>query len=126
MQDGEGYSAVSLLTEYDNLSVFKAFTKMYAMAGVRLGYVLCANRSILDALDKAGPPWSVSSVAQACGLAALDGGVCRRTHPGICLDNAMSDAALNIGVWVCPSLVIFCFSALRTVFWRTIWSVGAY
>ncbi len=111
MEEGEASSAVPLLASYDNLIVFKAFTKMYAMAGVRLGYVLCANRSILDAMDKAGPPWSVSSVAQACGLAALDGGVWAERTREFVRENRqwLTQALEDLGFWVCPSRVNFLF-----------------
>ncbi|MBQ9459056.1 MAG: threonine-phosphate decarboxylase [Oscillospiraceae bacterium] len=54
-----------------HLLLVKAFTKFYGMAGARLGYALCADTAFLDAMRRAGPPWSVSSLAQAAGLAAL-------------------------------------------------------
>ena len=57
-----------------NLLILKSFTKLYAMAGVRLGYCLSADPALLEAMASAGPPWSVSSLAQAAGLAALDEG----------------------------------------------------
>ena len=41
------------------------------MAGVRLGYALCSNADLLQKLQAAGSPWSVSSLAQAAGIAAL-------------------------------------------------------
>ena len=55
-----------------NLLILKAFTKLYGMAGVRLGYCLSGNTALLDAMQNAGQPWAVSSLAQAAGLAALD------------------------------------------------------
>jgi threonine-phosphate decarboxylase len=42
------------------------------MAGVRLGYALCANADLLAAMREAGQPWAVSSLAQAAGCAALN------------------------------------------------------
>lgn len=71
LDDPQAHSPVPLLKEYPNLVVLKAFTKLYAMAGVRLGYALCADVSLLEKLRQAGPPWSVSSLAQAAGRAAL-------------------------------------------------------
>ena len=53
------------------LLILKAFTKLYGMAGLRLGYALCADAGLLDALRQAGQPWAVSTPAQAAGLAAL-------------------------------------------------------
>ena len=59
------------LEEYPNLLLLRAFTKSYAMAGLRLGYTLSADTALLERLSLSGPPWSVSTPAQAAGLAAL-------------------------------------------------------
>ena len=59
------------LVEYPNLLLLRAFTKSYAMAGLRLGYALCADAALLERMSAGGPPWSVSTPAQAAGLAAL-------------------------------------------------------
>lgn len=59
------------LAEFPNLLLLKAFTKLYAMAGVRLGYALCADTDFLEQMRRAGQPWAVSSLAQAAGTAAL-------------------------------------------------------
>ena len=40
--------------------------------GLRLGYALSANGGLLERMAAAGPPWSVSTPAQAAGLAALE------------------------------------------------------
>lgn len=59
------------LAKYPSLLLLKAFTKLYAMAGVRLGYVLCADTDFLERMRGMGQPWAVSSLAQAAGVAAL-------------------------------------------------------
>ncbi|MGN0696239.1 MAG: pyridoxal phosphate-dependent aminotransferase [Oscillospiraceae bacterium] len=51
--------------------VLKAFTKLYAMAGLRLGYVLCGDISLAQRLRETGQCWSVSVPAQLAGEAAL-------------------------------------------------------
>ena len=66
------YSLVPKLKDYDNLVIFKAFTKTYAMAGLRLGYIISSNEEITDKIFSIGQPWSVSTPAQAGGIAALD------------------------------------------------------
>ena len=53
------------------LVILKAFTKLYGMAGVRLGYCLCGDEALLEKMQTAGQPWAVSSLAQAAGAAAL-------------------------------------------------------
>lgn len=54
-----------------NLLILKAFTKIYAMAGLRLGYCLSSNGDLLQSMAQAGQPWGVSCVAQQAGIAAL-------------------------------------------------------
>ena len=71
LPESEALSAKKLLAS-QNLIILKAFTKLYGMAGVRLGYCLCSNIALLDKMQTAGQPWAVSSLAQAAGLAALD------------------------------------------------------
>ncbi|MBM6829810.1 aminotransferase class I/II-fold pyridoxal phosphate-dependent enzyme [Anaerotignum lactatifermentans] len=59
------------LEKAEHLLILKAFTKLYAMAGIRLGYCLCSCEKLLENMRQAGQPWGVSSLAQAAGLAAL-------------------------------------------------------
>ena len=65
------HTAKGLLGEGD-LVILKAFTKLYGMAGVRLGYALSADTALLEQMQVCGQPWGVSSLAQAAGLAALE------------------------------------------------------
>ena len=67
----EKYTLKEYLETCDNLFLLKAFTKRYAMAGVRLGYGLSGNKTLLAKMESVGQPWNVSSIAQAAGLAAL-------------------------------------------------------
>ena len=71
LPESEALSAKKFLAS-PNLIILKAFTKLYGMAGVRLGYCLCSSTALLDKMQAAGQPWAVSSLAQAAGLAALD------------------------------------------------------
>ncbi len=72
LDDSDEHTMKAYLEEYDNLIILKAFTKLYGMAGVRLGYCLCPSAGMAESLAKAGPPWNVSSLAQAAGMAALE------------------------------------------------------
>lgn len=67
----ENYTLKDQLDQYSNLFLLKAFTKRYAMAGVRLGYGLCSNGELLEKMELMTQPWNVSTMAQAAGLAAL-------------------------------------------------------
>lgn len=72
LQQRDALTAKPLLQTAPNLVILKAFTKLYAMAGVRLGYALCSDAALLDKMRAAGQPWAVSGLAQAAGLAALE------------------------------------------------------
>lgn len=71
LPDRDALTAKQLLRDAPQLVILKAFTKLYAMAGVRLGYALCGDAALLEKMRGAGQPWAVSSLAQAAGLAAL-------------------------------------------------------
>ena len=51
--------------------LLRAFTKMHAMPGLRLGYGICADEDLLENMQEVRQPWSVSNVAQAAGIAAI-------------------------------------------------------
>ena len=67
----DSLSLKSQLSRYHNLFLLKAFTKRYAMAGVRLGYGLSANIDLLEGMSNVTQPWNISVMAQAAGIAAL-------------------------------------------------------
>ena len=54
-----------------HLLVLDAFTKRFAMPGIRLGYLMAADSAILLRIHAQQPEWSVSLPAQAAGCAAL-------------------------------------------------------
>lgn len=71
LADPAAHTMKGWLADHENLLILKAFTKLYAMAGVRLGYCLSSDADLLENMRRAGPPWAVSSLAQAAGTAAL-------------------------------------------------------
>ena len=71
LPDRDALTAERFLNDAPKLVILKAFTKLYAMAGVRLGYALCSDTALLAGMQAAGQPWAVSGLAQAAGLEAL-------------------------------------------------------
>ena len=67
----EGISSKRYLDGNPGLVVLKAFTKIYALAGLRLGYLLTADRVLLNKTNAAAQCWSVSVPAQVAGVSAL-------------------------------------------------------
>lgn len=69
--DAENYTSLPVLSRYPNIFILKAFTKMYAIPGIRLGYGVSSNKDLLMQLDAVGQPWSVSTLAEEVGIIAL-------------------------------------------------------
>ncbi len=61
--------------QFQRLLVLDAFTKRFAIPGIRLGYLMAANPEILAMIHAQQPEWSVSIPAQIAGHAALENGM---------------------------------------------------
>lgn len=65
----------TLLSQAQNekqLFLLRAFTKISAMPGIRLGYGVSCDMELLNNMENYRQPWSVSCIAQEAGLAALE------------------------------------------------------
>jgi len=101
----DGVSTKRYLNEMPGLIILKAFTKMYTMAGIRLGYLLASDKTLLDKIQAAAQCWSVSVPAQIAGTAAL---TCENwpdmTRRLIAEERSfLSESINNLGVTVFPS-----------------------
>lgn len=67
----KAYSFRTRLADYDNLVILKAFTKTFAIPGVRLGYCMTGNTRLIARLHEVGQDWNVSIMAQEAGKAAV-------------------------------------------------------
>jgi histidinol-phosphate aminotransferase len=65
-----GESALKLVADHPNVAVVRTFSKAFAMAGARLGYVLTSPEVVAD-LQRVRLPYHMSSLAQAAGIVAL-------------------------------------------------------
>ena len=70
IEEKNKYSVADLVLKSNNLFVLKAFTKIFAMPGLRLGYGLCGNESLMRRIREGIQPWNVSVMAQAAGCVA--------------------------------------------------------
>jgi histidinol-phosphate aminotransferase len=59
------------LAEFPNLIVTRTFSKVYGLAGLRVGYAL-SHPSVADMLNRVRQPFNVNTIALAAALAALD------------------------------------------------------
>ncbi len=72
LDDPQRYTMLPKVREYDNLMILKAFTKIYAMPGLRLGYGVCSNEALIEKMGEIVQPWNISVPAQFAGAAALE------------------------------------------------------
>jgi histidinol-phosphate aminotransferase len=70
--DGPGYfqSLGHLRAGRKNLIVLRSFSKVYGLAGLRVGYML-AHETVIDYMERARPPFNVNRLGQVAALAAL-------------------------------------------------------
>lgn len=66
---------IKLINKFDNLFIAKSFSKDYALAGLRLGYVISSPLNIQN-LKKVISPYSVNNMALLAGTQAL----CDKNH----------------------------------------------
>jgi histidinol-phosphate aminotransferase len=70
--DDPGYpNAAALLRRYPNLIVLRTFSKIYGLAGLRVGYAL-ASPDIIACFNQVREPFPVDRLAQAAAEATMD------------------------------------------------------
>jgi len=103
--DAPGYQdSLKLRRRYPNLVVVRTFSKIYGLAGFRLGYGVAAPE-IVEYMDRVRMPFNTSLAAQAAGVAALDDrehversrALVQRERP------ALSEGLRALGATVVPS-----------------------
>lgn len=71
VRDPEFKEAVKFYSHYTNVIVLKTFSKVYGLAGLRLG-ALIAPEYVLEYYNRVRNPFNVNELAQVAGIAALD------------------------------------------------------
>lgn len=67
----ESESAIPLVQRYPNLTVLRSMTKMYGIAGIRLGYLI-GNPTVVQKLKTKLPHWNVNGLALQIGELCLE------------------------------------------------------
>src|SRR5262249_35653176 len=62
---------VALVEANSNVVMTRTFSKIYALAGLRVGWVYCSTE-IADVLNRVRGPFNLNAAAQAAAVAALD------------------------------------------------------
>lgn len=67
---GGRHSIVNKIKEFDNLIIIRSLTKSFGLAGLRVGYSICAPK-LAKKISAYQIPWHVNGIAQDAGIAAL-------------------------------------------------------
>ncbi len=73
IRDGMLPDSLGLADAFSNVVVLRTFSKAYGLAGLRVGYAV-GDPEIITALGKVYVPFTVSTIAQAAAIAALQAG----------------------------------------------------
>jgi len=69
--DAQDYEpGIKLVETYDNVVMTRTFSKIYGLAGLRVGWLYAPDR-IIAALDRVRPPFNVAVPAQRAAVAAI-------------------------------------------------------
>lgn len=103
-----GYTTLPWLSSFSHLIVVRSLTKIYHLAGARIGYV-AANETIVEKLKTVQPSWSVSQLAQQLALHFLPmNELVEHTRLMIARERQRVAAVLReAGYYVSPSVVNF-------------------
>ena len=97
-----------LVHEFDNVVMTRSFSKLYALAGLRLGWCY-GPRDVIDLMERVGPSFPVNSAANAAGIAAVeDRGHCDHVlrHNATWIAR-LTEALTGVGLKVYPSQTNF-------------------
>lgn len=112
LPDPAAASVVDELGSHPHAVVLSAFTKLYGMAGLRLGYLLSADSRLVEAVRAAGQAWPVSRVAQEAGVAALaDDAYVRESRDLVAVERrCLAEGLAYAGLTVFPSQANYLFA----------------
>lgn len=98
-----GESALKLVADHPNVAVVRTFSKAFAMAGARIGYVMTSPDVVAD-LQRVRLPYHMSSLTQAAGIVAL-----RHTEQALSLLDAIRGQRDRIvrELQAIPALTVF-------------------
>lgn len=105
----ERVTLMDAVERYPSLFLLHAFTKTYAMPGLRLGYGVSSDHALLERMERQVQAWNVSIPAQMAGLAALqEDAYVERTAKAVAVEREyLSGEMKRLGLTVYPSSANF-------------------
>ena len=102
---GDPFASLPLLKRYPNLVILRTFSKVYGLAGLRVGYGLCGGDAFRIAVDQVRQPFYLTGAAQAAAVEALkyQDEVERRVVATVAASTVVTEALRERGLWVAES-----------------------
>jgi histidinol-phosphate aminotransferase len=105
LQIGDPFASLPLLRRHPNLVLLRTFSKVYGLAGLRVGYALCGSDDLRIAVDQIRQPFYLNVAAQAAAVEALrhQDAVERRVAETLALRLSLEDGIRQLGLWLAES-----------------------
>ncbi|MDQ6804161.1 MAG: histidinol-phosphate transaminase [Actinomycetota bacterium] len=102
---GDPFASIELLGRWPNLVLLRTFSKVYGLAGLRVGYALCADERFREAVDQVRQPFHLNVTAQAAAVEALahQDAVENRVTRTIANRLALEEGIRGLGLWLADS-----------------------
>ena len=102
---GDPYASVELLRRFPNLVLLRTFSKVYGLAGLRVGYALCGSSDFRTAVEQVRQPFYLNMAAHAAAAEAIkhQDEVERRVTATVGDRLALERGLRRLGLWVAQS-----------------------
>jgi histidinol-phosphate aminotransferase len=103
--------SLALLERHPNLVLLRTFSKVYGLAGLRVGFALCGSEAFVQAVNQVRQPFFLNVAAQAAGVEALrhQDAVAERVERAIVARVTVQDGLERLGLRVAESQANFCW-----------------
>jgi histidinol-phosphate aminotransferase len=110
VQAGDYPDSMRYRNARERLISFRTFSKIYGLAGLRIGYAV-SSKEVIGYMNRVRPPFNVTSIAQAGALAALEDHehVARTRDVTVAGRAYLSEELAKLGVRAYPSQANFLF-----------------
>ncbi len=104
-------ASLALLDKHPNLVLLRTFSKVYGLAGLRVGFALCGSESFVTAVNQVRQPFFCNAAAQAAAIEALkhQDAVAERVERAVVARVEMESALTDLGLRVADSQANFCW-----------------
>jgi histidinol-phosphate aminotransferase len=111
---GDTYASLELLRRWPNLVLLRTFSKVYGLAGLRVGYGLCGSEDFRAAVDQVRQPFYLNIAAQAAAVQALNhqDEVERRVARTVAARLDLTGGLRELGLWTADSDANFVWTHL--------------